>query len=124
MTSLTENSGLLNKLLPGDTILADRGFDIQESIGLCSITVKIPAFTKGKPQLSGIEVEQTRQIAHVRIHVERVIGNIRQKYTMLSATQPIEFVNAEREDMVATLDKIVLVSCSLINICNSVVPFE
>ena len=59
---LTENSGLLNKLLPGDTILADRGFDIQESIGLCSITVKIPAFTKGKPQLSGIEKDIIKKI--------------------------------------------------------------
>ena len=43
-----------------------------------------------------IIVEQTRWIANVRIHVERVIGNIRQKYTMRSATQPIEFVIAEK----------------------------
>ncbi len=121
---LTENSGLLNKLLPGDTILADRGFDIQESIGLCAITVKIPAFTKGKPQLSGIEVEQTRRIANVRIHVERVIGNIRQKFTMLSSSQPIEFITITSQSSVTTLDKIVLVSCALINICNSVIPFE
>ena len=35
------------------------------------------AFTKGKKkQLSGIEVEQTRSIANVRIHVEQVIGNL------------------------------------------------
>ncbi|XP_046858815.1 uncharacterized protein LOC124452279 [Xenia sp. Carnegie-2017] len=29
---LTENSGLLDKLLPGDVILVDKGFDIQESV--------------------------------------------------------------------------------------------
>ena len=36
----------------------------------------IPAFTKGKDQLSLIEVEETRAIAIVRIHVERVIGMV------------------------------------------------
>jgi hypothetical protein len=120
---LTENSGLLDKLIPGDVILADRGFDIQDSVGLCCATIKVPAFTKGKKQLSGIEVEQTRHIANVRIHVERVIGNIRKKYAILGATQPIDFVTA-RGNGPTTLDKIVTVSSALINICDSVVPFE
>ena len=31
---LTENCGLLNYLIPGDTVLADRGFDIQDSVGI------------------------------------------------------------------------------------------
>ena len=120
---LTENSGLLDKLLPGDVILADRGFDIQESVGLYCATIKMPAFTKGKKQLSGIEVEQTRQIANVRIHVERVIGNIRKKYALLSSTQPIDFVNS-KENEPTTIDKIVTVSCALINICDSVLPYD
>ena len=120
---LTENSGLLDHLTPGDVILADRGFDIQESVGLFCSTIKIPAFTKGKKQLSGIEVEQTRRIANVRTHVERVIGNIRKKYSILGATQPIDFVTVRNGD-VTTLDKIVTICCALVNICNSVVPFE
>ena len=70
---------LLEYLTPGDVFLADRGFNIQESTGFFCATVKIPAFTQGKKQLSGIEVEQTRRIANVRIHVERVIGNISKK---------------------------------------------
>lgn len=91
---LTERCGILEHLLPGDTILADRGFDIQDSVSLYCARVSIPAFTKGKKQLAGIEVEQTRRLANVRIHVERVIGLIRQKYTLLSATQPIDAVSA------------------------------
>ena len=81
---LTQNSGLLDNLLPGDTMLADRGFDIKESVGLYCATLVLPAFTKGKKQRSGIDVEQTRSIANVRIHVECVIGNLRQKYSFLS----------------------------------------
>jgi hypothetical protein len=65
--------------VPGDTILADRGFDIGDSVGSYCSTLKIPAFTRGKTQLSGIDIEQTRHIANVRIHVEPVIGNIRKK---------------------------------------------
>ena len=104
---LTENSGLLEYLIPGDVILADRGFDIQESVGLFCSTIEIPAFTKGKKQLSGAQVEQTRRIANVRIHVERVIGNIRKKYSILSVTQPIDFAKIRSGD-VTTLDKRVI----------------
>lgn len=60
----TENSGLLKKI--PDVILADRAFDIQESVGLYYAKIKIPAFTKGKPQLSGIEAEQTRHTVYCK----------------------------------------------------------
>lgn len=118
---LTENCGLLNYLIPGDTILADRGFDIKESVGLYCATIQLPSFTKGKKQLSGIEVEQTRRIANVRIHVERVIGNVRKKYSLLSQCQPIDFLICKPDEQVTMLDKIVTVACSLNNLCNSVV---
>ncbi len=119
---ITENSNLLHNLLPGDTILADRGFDIKDSIGLYSATLSIPAFTKGKKQLEAIDVEQTRTIANVRIHVERVIGNIRKKYKILGNSQPVDYLNTK--DDTTLLDMIVTVCCSLINLCNSVVPFD
>ena len=48
---LTENGDILNYLLPGDTILADRGFDIQESVGMYCAQVTMPPCTKGKKQL-------------------------------------------------------------------------
>ena len=80
---LTENCKILNNLLPGDIVMADRGFNIEESVAVYCATVKIPAFTKGKRQLDSIDVEQTRHIASVRIHVELVIGNLKNKYTIL-----------------------------------------
>ena len=58
---VAENCGLLEKLVPGDLVLADRGFDISESVGLMCAEVKIPSFTKGKQQLSPMEVEGTKK---------------------------------------------------------------
>ena len=118
---IIDNPSLLNNLEPGDTLLADRGFDIKDSLGLYC-TLKIPAFTKGKKQLEGIDVEQTRTIANVRIHVERVIGNIRKKYQILGTTQPIDYLITKNN--VTLLDMIVTVCCVLNNLCNSVIPFD
>ena len=60
----------------------------------------------------------------MRIHIERVIGNIRKKFSLLSDTQPIDFLTTSLDGGVTTLDKMVLVSCALNNICDSVVPFD
>ena len=84
---ITEHCGILNKLTPGDVVLADRGFDISDSVGLMQATLHIPTFTKGKGQLSALEVHKTRKIANVRIYVERVIGTVRLKYSILQSTQ-------------------------------------
>ena len=89
---LTEHCGILRKLLPGDVVLADRGFDIAESVGSMQAKLHFPAFTKGKTQLSAVEVEETRKIANVRIHVERVIGAVRQRFPILQSTLPIHYV--------------------------------
>ncbi len=52
----------------------------------------LPAYTKGKSQLSPLEVEETRNISNVRIHVERVIGAVHQKYSILRGTLPVDFL--------------------------------
>ena len=83
---LVENSGYLNYLSDGDVVLADRGFDVADSLALFGATLDIPAFTRGQNQLSAEEVEVTRKIANVRIHVERIIGSVWQRYQILSAT--------------------------------------
>lgn len=119
---ITENCGNLGKLLPGDLVLADRGFDIADSVGMCCAQVNIPAFTKGKAQLSAIDVETTRKIAHVRIHVERVIGLVRNKYTILQDRLPVDFLICE--EGLPVVDKIATVACALTNMSDSVVPLN
>ena len=74
---LTEHCGVLKKLLPGDVVLADHGFDIADSVGAMQAKLHIPAFTRNKSQLSALEVEEARKIANVRIHVELLSRNSR-----------------------------------------------
>ena len=69
---LTENCGFLEHL-PGDMVMVDRGFTMKQA------KLVIPAFTKGKSQLVPAGVQRTREIASMRIRVERVIGSLRQK---------------------------------------------
>ena len=121
---LTKNCGLLDKLLPGDVVLADRGFNIQDSVGLMCAKVKLPASTRGKKQLSKMEVDTSCQLARVRIHIEQVIGVVRQKYTILQSTLPVNFIMCQENESTSAIDKVVLICCALCNCCESVVPFD
>ena len=59
---------------PRDQLLADRGFPlVEEFVVSCGAELLIPSFTKGKKQLSPKEVEVSRSISTVRIHIERVV---------------------------------------------------
>ena len=118
---LTENSGILKNLLPGDVVLADRGFTIGDSVGLYCAELKIPEFTKGKTQLSQKHVETTKSIASVRIHVERVIGLLRNKYTILQKILPIKMIMKKTDDT-CTLTDILTVCSAICNLCDSIVP--
>ena len=83
---ITQKSGFLEKSEYGYCVVVDRGFSVSDDLALCGAELKIPAFTKGKSLLSKCEVERTRQIARVRIHVERVIGQMRKKNSNCSRT--------------------------------------
>jgi hypothetical protein len=81
---IVQESGYLDKIEPGDDIMADRGFVIRDSLALCSATLNIPPFTMGR-QLSGRAVTKTRRIASARIHVERAIGRLK-NFKLLQGT--------------------------------------
>ena len=121
---LTENCGVLDKLVPGDMVMADRGFTIHESVAFRRSELVIPAFTKGKKQLDPLDVEKTRNISNVRIHVERVIGRLRRKYTILQGTLSAEFLMSNPTSPTPVIDHILRVCSALVNICPSVVPFD
>ena len=115
--------------MPGDQILADRGFTLQEDFALNSGSeLIIPAFMRGKEQLSAREIESTRKIASVEIHIERVIGLIKNRYTILNGIIPNRVVKSVKDEQLhstlANCDKIVTVCAALVNLGESIVYKE
>ena len=53
---LTQHCRFLELLQTGDLVLADRGFNIEEDLNFYGAKLAIPAYTRGKKQLS-LEVE-------------------------------------------------------------------
>jgi len=88
---ITVDEGFLDKLDFGDVFLADRGFLVHEELAVRGVTAAMPAFSRGRKQLSRKEVEKSRQLSRFRIHVERTICRLK-VYKILSNTLPITLI--------------------------------
>jgi len=60
----------------GISVMTDRGFTIEDQLQEINVELNIPPFLDGRQQLPADEVKRGRQIASLRIHVERAIGQI------------------------------------------------
>lgn len=112
--------------MPRDQILADRGFKLVDDFAAkCSVELIIPAFTRGHKQLPARDVERSRTIASVRIHIERVIGLMRNRFTILQGVLPLRSVkklsDENDESAIASVDKIVAVCAILANLGEGIV---
>ena len=119
---ITEQSGFLRLLDPGDVILVDRGFDIADDLRIYGARLELPSFTRGKKQLSLEEVEHSKRLSKVRIHVERVIGLLKNKYTILQSILPTCLVKHKHDKDYSNVDKILTICTALVNLSPSVVP--
>lgn len=88
---LTRRSGILDLLEPGDSIMADKGFDITYDVMIRGLKLNIPPFVKSGTQMPKKHVLTTRRIASLRIHVERAIGHVK-VYRILHNVVPLSLV--------------------------------
>lgn len=72
-------------------------------------------------QLSREEVERSRQMAMVRINVERVIGVMKNRYTILQSRLPVSLIKRKGDEDIATVDKLLTVCAALTNLGEPVV---
>jgi len=107
----TKMSGLYQLLQAGDSIMADRGFDLDSDLP-SGVSLNIPAFMNGKDQLDICDETETRRIVSVRIHVERAIARIK-SFRILKTVLPIS--------MAPDLNKIWVICCYLINFLPPIV---
>lgn len=112
--NIVVKSGFLNPLLwePGDSVMADRGFNIREYLQPLKVNLIIPAFLEGREQFTNEELVLSQQIAHERIHVERMIQRLK-SYHVFDRVIPLT--------MIGTLNQIITVCALLSNFQNPII---
>lgn len=105
---ITIQSGFIQKLEPGDLVLADKGFPEIKSLidgtGKGSF-LGMPPFLE-KDHFTAEEVERTRSIAAVRIHIERIMQRLR----------IYKILDYFTHDSLPYCDEIVFMCCVLVNL--------
>ena len=104
--AIIEKSGFLDKINPGDLILADRGFTIEDLLIARQASLNIPPFLGKRTQFTVQEELKIRRIAKARIHVERVIECVK-TFKLLSGNIPLS--------LSPLMDQLVFVACCLVN---------
>ena len=110
---IAERSQLPQICDPGDSIMADKGFNVQDLFIPYNVMINIPSFFRKKNRLSGKTVISDRKIASKRVHIERIIG-LAKTYKIL--TQPM----SNTESALAT--QIITVCFLLCNFRTGIVP--
>lgn len=103
---LFEVCGLLEKLEPGDEIMADKGFLIQDLLIPRGIRLNIPPFLQSNNQMPASDVFLTKKIARLRVHVERAIGRVKE-FRILQDSLPAT--------MWDSVNELIYVCCMLTN---------
>ncbi|KAK3880942.1 hypothetical protein Pcinc_014592 [Petrolisthes cinctipes] len=96
---ICERSSLVNKVESGDSIMADKGFNVQDMFIEPNVEINIPEFFRKKTRLSEKSVLKDRKIASKRVHVERLIG-LAKTFKML--TSPLSVTDAPLADAIVT----------------------
>ena len=85
---ITKDSGFYENLERDDQIMADRGFQIKEELLHYFCCLVVPPGARAKSQMTEDECKRTKEVANLRIHVERAINRIKY-FRILKSVLPI-----------------------------------
>ena len=103
---ITRCSGILDLLEPGDSVMADKGFDIEHMLNDKGVGLNIPPFLQSQAQFTAADVQETKTIAKLRIHVERAIRRIKE-YHFFDSDVPLSTLGS--------INQLYTVACLLTN---------
>ncbi|XP_051912149.1 uncharacterized protein LOC127594169 [Hippocampus zosterae] len=110
---ILQESGFLNKLLPGDVVLGN-GFDADESGVSFYAEVDRPTFVRADGCLAEKEMGG---VTHLGAHIETILGKMHRKYQIFKVALPADTMRLRDGGEVTLLDKMVAVCCALENRC-------
>ncbi|XP_013419440.1 uncharacterized protein LOC106180094 [Lingula anatina] len=80
--------GILDYLEPGDILLVDRGFTVEDLLLSRQVSLNIPPFLKGREKLTPQEELLCKKLSKARIHVERYNERLK-KFKLIAGTMPL-----------------------------------
>ena len=80
---------------PGDIVMADKGFNVQDLFTRMDVTINIPTFFKKRNRISGKTLLRDRNVSNKRVHIERIIG-LGKTYKIL--TNPLNSTETKLSD--------------------------
>uniref|UniRef100_X1Z3P6 DDE Tnp4 domain-containing protein n=1 Tax=Capitella teleta TaxID=283909 RepID=X1Z3P6_CAPTE len=104
---ITQQSGFLNLIEANDTVMAGRGFPIQENLLYRFAKLEIPPPSSGLEQMSAQNVMKTKRVANVRIPVERAINRLKW-FNIMDSTLQL--------NMLSLFDDILVICAALCNL--------
>ena len=97
---------VLDKILPGDVVLGDRGFNIHDLCAERGAYAEIPHFLDGRPGFEEVEDARNKLLSRSRVHVERFNERIK-KFRIISGVVPLY--------LAPLISQIVFITCCLAN---------
>jgi hypothetical protein len=92
--AIVEHCKLMDQLVPGDMVLADKGFTIHKLLPQ-GVHLNIPPFLTSKAQYTPSEVQLCRKIAKSRIHVERANERIKNYEILRHIPHQFRFISTK-----------------------------
>ena len=108
---ITRRCGFLEELKPGDEVMADKGFNIQDLLALHHVRLIAPPILH-KGRTGTHTATMTRRVATKRIHVERIIRSLK-SFGILQGVIPLT--------MKSYVDSIITVCAALVNLQPTII---